>query len=90
MAGTIRYFYMRMNSIPQGKEFLLFCHPTWLPSRDRAKPQLDHWLHTLVCYQAKHLKSLHFKSNLFLPVAMINIGMLQADRKIRYHCHWWE
>jgi hypothetical protein len=22
------YFNMRMNSIPQGKEILLFCHPT--------------------------------------------------------------
>jgi hypothetical protein len=30
-AGTIKYFYMRMNSIPQGKEILLFCHLTSLP-----------------------------------------------------------
>jgi hypothetical protein len=30
--------YMRMNSIPQGKDILLFCHPTWLPSRDHTKP----------------------------------------------------
>jgi hypothetical protein len=34
----MKYFYMRMNSIPQGKEILLYCHPTWLPSRDHAKP----------------------------------------------------
>jgi hypothetical protein len=40
MAGTIKYFYMRMNLIPQWKEILLFCHPTWLPSRDHAKPLL--------------------------------------------------
>jgi hypothetical protein len=33
--------YMRMNLIPQGKEIILFCHPTWLPSHDRAKPLLD-------------------------------------------------
>jgi hypothetical protein len=37
MAGTMKYFYMRMNSIPQKKEILLFCHPTWLPSRDHTK-----------------------------------------------------
>jgi hypothetical protein len=36
MAGTIRYIYMRMNSIPQGKDILLFCHSTWLLYRDRA------------------------------------------------------
>jgi hypothetical protein len=38
MAGTEKYFYMRINSIHQEKEILLFCNSTWLPSRDRAKP----------------------------------------------------
>jgi hypothetical protein len=29
---------MKINSNPQGKDILLLCHPTWLPSRDHAKP----------------------------------------------------
>jgi hypothetical protein len=37
-AGEIRHLYMRMNSIPQGKEIILFCHPTDLPLCDHAKP----------------------------------------------------
>jgi hypothetical protein len=34
MAGTIKYFNMRMNSIPLRKEILLFCHPTAAPGAD--------------------------------------------------------
>jgi hypothetical protein len=30
-----------MNSISQGKEIILFRHPTWLHSRDHTKPGLD-------------------------------------------------
>jgi hypothetical protein len=32
---------VRLNSIPQGKQILLLCHPTWLASRDLAKPLLS-------------------------------------------------
>jgi hypothetical protein len=38
MAGTMKYFDMRMNLILHGKEIPLFCYPTWVPSRDHAKP----------------------------------------------------
>jgi hypothetical protein len=34
------YFYMRMNSIPQGKDIQLLCHPTWPPSLDYCSKRL--------------------------------------------------
>jgi hypothetical protein len=33
-----KIFLHENEFIPQGKEILLFCHSTWLPSRDHAKP----------------------------------------------------